>query len=550
MGKGLSTTKYRCAATIRVDIGWVLRQTRGVRPEALQGVVLAVAQERQVAQVLDRVVRLVAGQEGVALARLWLVGEGDVCATCLMRPECPEQRRCLHLAASAGTPRQTTDDWTRLDGAFRRFPLGVHKIGKVGDSGSGLLLHDMSAGSSWIAHPEWALREGVRSFAAQPLVVRGETLGVLAVFSRARIDSAAFAWLRALADHAAVAIANARAMEESERLRMRLAVENAYLRDDLQGRAGSRGFVGTSPPVETLLQQIELIAPTDTAVLILGESGTGKELVAHRVHARSRRADRAFIRVDCAGFSPERLEGELFGHGGDLTSALADRAGRLAAADGGTLFLDEVGALGQGLQAKVLRVLQEGCFAPVGDAQTRRVDVRLLAATNRDLRVEVTAGRFREDLYRRLSIFPLVVPALRDRAEDVAPLVEHFVQQACTRLGRAPLTASSRDIRLLARHPWPGNVRELQSVVDRAVLVAKDDRLRFELPPTQAASAPSDEVVTKAEWQRRERANLEGALARTNGRIYGQGGAADLLGVPPTTLASRAKALGIKRPTS
>ena len=514
-----------------------------MRPEPLQGVVLAVAQEQHLGRVLDRVVQAIAGQEGVALARVWLADDGDLCAACRMRPECPDQSRCLHLVASAGTPRNPADDWARLDGDFRRFPLGVGKVGKVGATGSGILLHDMSAGSSWIARSEWAEREGMRSFAAQPLVLRGETLGVLAVFSRARVDAAAFAWLRAFADHAAVAVANARVFEEIDHRRAQLEVETTYLRADVRASAGSGGLVGSSPLLDTLLQQIDLVAPTDATVLILGESGTGKELVAHRVHERSRRADRAFIKVDCVAMPRGLFESELFGHvRGAFGGAHDDRPGRFAAADRGTLFLDEVGAVPLALQGKLLRVLREGELERVGDAHTRRVDVRLVAATNRDLRAEVAAGRFREDLYLRLSVFALLAPALRDRPQDVAPLAEHFLGRTCARLGRPPLVASRRDLRALERHAWPGNVRELQSVVERAVVLATDGRPRFELP------APADDVVTSTEWRRRERANVEGALAQAGGRIYGRGGAAELLGVPPTTLASRAKALGITRP--
>jgi transcriptional regulator with GAF, ATPase, and Fis domain len=247
-----------------------------MRPEGLQGVVLAVAQERRVDVALDRIVRVVAGQEGAALARVWLVDDGDVCATCAMASECPDRSRCLHLVASAGRPTDATDTWDGLDGAFRRFPLGVRKVGRVGATGTGILLHDMSERSTWIARPAWAAREGIRSFAAQPLIFRGEVLGVLAVFSRARIDADAFAWLRAFADHAAVAIANARAFEEIERLRARLEVENTYLREDAARALGGGDLVGSSPGLATVLEQVELVAPTDASVLVTGESGTGK----------------------------------------------------------------------------------------------------------------------------------------------------------------------------------------------------------------------------------------------------------------------------------
>ena len=521
-----------------------------MRPAALQPVVLAIAEERTVGGVLGGIVQRLAGQDGVALARVWLLAAGDICSTCRMRPDCPDQSRCLHLMASAGTSLDSTQPWAGLDGAFRRVPLGVGKVGKVGASGSGILLHDMSASSAWIAHPDWAAREGMRSFAAQPLVLRGETLGVLAVFSRARIDAAAFGWLRGLADHAAVAIANARAFEEIERLRAQLEAENGYMRTDLREHVGRGGIVGTSPATQALLQQIELVAPTDAAVLIVGESGTGKGLVAHRVHERSRRAERALLTVDCAAIAPELFERELFGHvRGAFAGAEEDRVGRVEAADRGTLILDEVGAIPLELQNQLLRVLQEGEFERVGEGRTRGVDVRVVATTNRDLRAEVAAGRFREDLYFRLSLLTLRVPPLRERPRDVGALVAHFLRQSDARRGGPPRVASRQDLRALERCDWPGNVRELASVVERASILAVDGAPRFELPGSTPGAGPGahDDVLTAEQWRRRERGNVEAALARSGGRVYGRDGAADLLGVPPTTLASRMKALGIER---
>jgi GAF domain-containing protein len=238
-----------------------------VRPEALQSVVVTVAQERRIDRVLDRIVEAVAAQAGVALARGWLTEPGDICEVCRMRTECPDRTRCLHLVASAGRSLEG-DPWGRLDGDFARFPLGVRKVGRVGATGTGILLHDMSERSTWIARPAWAAREQVRSFAAQPLSFRGETVGVLAVFSRSRIDAEAFAWLRAFADHAAVAIANARAFEEIERLRAQLALENDLSPRRREGRSlGGGCVVGESPAIRKVPEQIDLVAQTDATVL-------------------------------------------------------------------------------------------------------------------------------------------------------------------------------------------------------------------------------------------------------------------------------------------
>jgi transcriptional regulator with GAF, ATPase, and Fis domain len=298
------------------------------------------------------------------------------------------------------------------------------------------------------------------------------------------------------------------------------------------------------------------VAPTDAAVLVLGESGTGKELVAREVHRRSKRAGKPLIKVNCAAVPRELYESEFFGHArGSFTGALRDRAGRFELADGGTLFLDEVGEIPLELQAKLLRVLQEGELERVGEERTRRVDVRLIAATNRDLRAEAEAGRFRQDLYYRLSVFPVELPPLRKRAEDIPPLAEHFLALAARKLGRPKPRLTLASVQQLQRYHWPGNVRELQHVIDRAVITADGARLALELPagpagnPGEPVLSPvpvgADRVLTDAEVRRLEADNLRTALRRTSGKVSGPGGAAELLGIKPTTLASRIKTLGL-----
>jgi len=329
-------------------------------------------------------------------------------------------------------------------------------------------------------------------------------LGVLAAFSRRRIDADAFAWLRALADHAAVAIAHARSFEA-------LAAENGRLRAEVSGAHGEVELVGASTALAKVVEQIALVAPTDAAVLVTGEPGTGKSLVARRIHAQSRRSAGPFVVIDCATTSAERI------------------ADRVAAAAGGTLVLEELCALPPAAQDALRR-------APAAD-------VRVIATTSRDPAREIAAGRLRRELHHRVSVFPLALSPLRERADDVAPLVAHLLRGAGARLGKPGLTASVRDVRALARAPWPGNVRELAATVERAALLAHDGRIRFE---TSGPSATSD-VVPASEWRGRERANVEAALVRAGGRIYGAGGAAEILGMPPTTLASRVKALGIAR---
>jgi len=314
-----------------------------------------------------------------------------------------------------------------------------------------------------------------------------------------------------------------------------------------------RDIVGHSPALARVLQQIDLVAQTDSSVLIQGESGTGKELIARAIHQRSRRAGKALIRVNCGSIPKDLFESEFFGHvKGSFTGAIRDRAGRFQLADGGTLFLDEVGEIPLDLQSKLLRVLQEGEFERVGDEHTRRVNVRVIAATNRDLRTASEEGRFRLDLFYRLSVFPLEIPALRDRREDIPPLATHFVKQACTRMHLPEAKLPHHQMHRLKDYDWPGNVRELQNVVERALILAQGGRLEFDLQGGRNhKGAPGredwSEFYTEAEWRDKERVNLIHALKRAGGKVSGAGGAAELLGVNPNTLASRLRALGISR---
>jgi transcriptional regulator with GAF, ATPase, and Fis domain len=336
-----------------------------------------------------------------------------------------------------------------------------------------------------------------------------------------------------------------------------LELENEYLREEVTGAFGE--LVGQGPALEALARQIDLVAPTDAAVLVLGESGTGKELVARELHRRSKRAERPLVKVNCAAVPRELYESEFFGHArGAFTGALRDRAGRFELADDGTLFLDEVGEIPLELQAKLLRVLQEGELERVGEERTRKINVRLIAASNRDLRAEAEAGRFRQDLYYRLSVFPVELPPLRKRAEDVPLLAEHFLALAARKLGRPKPRLTLANVQQLQRYHWPGNVRELQHVIERAVITADRGRLAIELPaaaepPSGSADAPAQDaaerVLTEAAMRRLEAENIRVALRRTGGKVSGAGGAAELLGLKPTTLASRIKSLGILLPS-
>jgi len=506
-----------------------------------KGLLLSMAQEHSLPNLLRLVVDRLSESPRVALARIWLVQPSE---------------NCLNLVASNG--RSVVDPnvaWTRLEGNFRRIPLGVRKVGKIAATGQPIEAPDLSLNiPDWIANPDWIRAEGIDGFGGQPLVFRGEVLGVLAVFARGVIGAECMEWLRTIADHAAAAIATARAFERIEELRAKLELENEYLREEVT-RTGAFGeLVGQGPALEALARQIDLVAPTDAAVLLLGESGTGKELVAREVHRRSKRANKPLVKVNCAAVPRELYESEFFGHArGAFTGALRDRAGRFELADGGTLFLDEVGEIPLELQAKLLRVLQEGELERVGEERTRAVNVRIIAATNRDLRAEAEAGRFRQDLYYRLSVFPIELPPLRKRTEDIPLLAEHFLTLAARKLGRPKPRLTLANVQQLQRYRWPGNVRELQHVIERAVIVADGTRMTIELPTDSTAtvskavtvSVSDDRVLTDAEMREREADNIRAALRRTKGKVSGAGGAAELLGMKPTTLASRIKALAI-----
>lgn len=649
---------------------------------------VSTAQNRSLPEVLRAVVDGISQSKSVVLARIWLIEKGDICDTCHFHAECPDRTHCLHLVASAGNSDNPQIDYQRLDGRFRRFPLGVRKIGSVAKTGEPFLLSGMRGEEEWIADPKWVKREGVKTVAAQPLVFHDEVLGVLAIFDTGVLGAEEFQWLRVFADHAAVVIANARAFEKIESLRAQLAVENDFLREEfrdlfdeapipyvyegldtrfiranraamktlgikpeeiattfgkslvgnspdtqrrvqealdsvgrgneingvvLELRRKDNGnpvwvqwwskpapggkhtrtmmvditdrvlleqeqarllaqneylleeirsahnfgdLIGDSPGLRKVVQQIQLVAPTSATVLITGESGTGKELVARAIHENSPRQGHALISVNCGAVPENLFESEFFGHmRGSFTGAMRDKPGRFELADGGTLFLDEIGEIPLSMQAKLLRVLQEQEIERVGDTRTRKINVRLITATNRDLKKEVEAGRFRQDLYYRLSVFPIEIPPLRERREDISPLALHFVKQTSRRMNRPTPRLTQATLSQLAAHDWPGNVRELQNAVERAVILCLGGPLRFELPDFKTNQQPGARhsippaagLLTRDGLKRRERENIATALKQTGGKIFGVDGAAELLGMKPTTLASRIKALRLSR---
>ena len=346
------------------------------------------------------------------------------------------------------------------------------------------------------------------------------------------------------------------ALEEVESLKRRLEMENAYLQEEISAEYHFHEIFGQSEAIKAIARRIGMVGPTDANVLITGESGTGKELIARAIHQSSSRRDRPLIRVNCAAIPKDLFESEFFGHiKGAFTGAVSDRIGRFELADGGTLFLDEVGEIPLELQGKLLRVLQDQQFERVGENQTKVVDVRVIAATNRDLKAEIAAKTFREDLYFRLNVFPIESVPLRHRTEDIPILAREFIQRACQKFNRPPLTLGDRDIRALQAYDWPGNVRELENVMERQVITA-DGRIDLDLlghdgtktqphTPNPPARHYSGELLTERELRDLEARNLVTALKISGGRVFGSDGAAALLDIKPTTLTSRLKRLKI-----
>jgi len=407
---------------------------------------------------------------------------------------------------------------------------------------------DLLAKQDWYEHEFHLAASGVRAYTSILLVVRGEIIGV-ASFTRMEPIPYTAEELTVLSDVSraiGVAVANAMANEEIRKLRDQLAEENIALRAQLGQAPWFEGIVGDSQPLRRVLESVEQVAGTGATVLITGETGTGKELIARAIHRRSRRAHGPLVQVNCSAVPGTLLASELFGHErGAFTGAVGRRKGRFEQAHGGTLFLDEVGDMPQEAQVMLLRVLQEREFERVGGNQTLRVDVALVAATNRDLAEDVRAGSFRSDLYYRLNVFPIHVPPLRERREDIPLLVEHFAARYAARFDRSIARIDRRTMNLLSSYDWPGNVRELQNVVERGVITSRNGTLRVDRDELTAGGAITSDL--DAELRTQERELIEAALTASRGRVSGPTGAAIRLGMPASTVEFRIKRLGIDK---
>ena len=531
-------------------------------PNFVTQLLLDIAHEQSVEHLLQKLIRGAMEHSDVAGVQVWLVDKGDLCSVCPQRPKCPDQTRCLHLVAGGGKSLSNSGAGVRrFDDPNARMPLGVGLVGKVAATGQQLILRGLNEWTGELAELDWLEQEQIRGFSGSPITFKGEVLGVTTGFTREDMPDEARPWGQIFADHIGAAIANARAFEEIQRLKAQLELQNTYLQEEVVEAKAFGDLVGQSAALRQIVSQIDLVAPTEASVLILGETGTGKDLVAHEIHRRSRRKDKPLVRVNCASIPKELFESEFFGHvKGAFTGAIKDRPGRFETAEGGTLFLDEIGEVPLELQGKLLRVLQEKRYERVGEDCTRQVDVRVIGATNKDLKKEVAAGRFREDLYYRLHVFPIHVTTLKERKDDIPLLAKHFVELSVKEL-RCPKPRLTRaGVAKLQSYDWPGNVRELRNVIERAVILARGGPLHFDLPVTDSAPLPSSstphpdtkagiEIFTEAEMQRRDRENLLAALEKTGWKIAGPDGAAELLGLKPTTLLSRIQRGGLKRPS-
>ncbi len=526
---------------------------------------LEMAEERSLEPILKKIVDRAVGDTQFAFSQVWLIEKGDLCATCKYRSECADQSRCFHLVAGRGRAVPSSGKEPQpFEDLNARIPLNFGPLGEAVATRQLKIIRNPDKQPVSPAGFEWAREEGILECGIRPIEFKGEVLAANVGFAREYVPESLAQWSRILADHIGAAIANARAFEEIQHLKAQLELQNSYLQEAVVEAKAFGNLVGHSAALKHIVSQIDLVAPTDASVLILGETGTGKELVAHEIHHRSARKDGPLVRVNCASVPRELFESEFFGHArGAFTGAMKDRAGRFETAEGGTIFLDEVGEIPLDVQNKLLRVLQEKRYERVGEDRTRRANVRVVAATNRDLKKEVAAGRFREDLFYRLNVFPIQVPPLRERMDDIPLLAKHFVELSAKDLKCAKPRLTRAAVTKLQNYEWPGNIRELRNVIERAVILARGGALDFDLPvatsstpvarssaraETSPDSAAQPKFLTEAELQRRERDNLVQVLEAANWKIGGADGAAELLGVKPTTLLSRMDKWGIKKP--
>ena len=483
--------------------------------------------------------------------KMYFLKRPQVCATGIWLAE--DETHFLKLIWSQTRSNSDLKNWKHHNETLEVISLKDRIIGAAARDKRIII----ACGREW-RRPEWAKKENINSYIVLPMLFKGNLIGVLGNFYfplfEDGLDNAA-RWLNLLSDYIASAIANAKAFETIEWLSKRLEQRKQYLREEVRHKTSYDRILGQSDAVQHILSQIDIVSPTEANVLILGESGTGKDLIASAIHDRSKRANKPFIKANCASVPRDLFESEFFGHvQGAFTGAVKDRVGRFQLADGGTLLLDEVCEMPLELQGKLLRVIQEGEFERVGEGVTQKVSVRIIAITNRNIKQEVKAGRFREDLFFRLSVFPIDTPPLRDRKEDIELLVRHFKRKAEIQLGLPEQNLKENTLEGLLRLNWPGNIRELQNAVERAVITSRGGEIDFGFLSYNDLDSQDDleqnicisqKVITENNWKQLQRINIIKALKAANWKIQGEQSASELLEIKPTTLRSRMLSLGI-----
>ncbi|CUS36051.1 Formate hydrogenlyase transcriptional activator (fragment) [Candidatus Nitrospira nitrosa] len=421
--------------------------------------------------------------------------------------------------------------------------------GVVWETQQPLLVPDVAKEKRWPKVMRFMQEDHSRSFCFVPLTTAAHRLGAIGFVSleKEAYSEADLKFLQQVANPVAVAVENALAFQEIAQLKDKLAKEKLYLEEELRLEHGFEDIIGDSDALKQVLKQVEVVAPTDSTVLIQGETGTGKELIARAIHRLSGRSERTFVKLNCAAIPTGLLESELFGHErGAFTGAITQKAGRFELADKGTIFLDEVGEIPLELQSKLLRVLQEQEFERLGSTKTVRVNVRLIAATNRDLKTMVEAKQFRGDLYYRLNVFPVTMPPLRDRREDIPTLVRYFTQHYAGRMKKNIQAVPAKTLEILSSYTWPGNVRELENLVERSVILTQGTDLQVPISELQTTNESTVSSMTALEEA--ERDHILRALQETKWVVGGAAGAAARLGVKRTTLQSKMQKFGITRP--
>ena len=430
-----------------------------------------------------------------------------------------------------------------------QLPVSQHPISEIMKTGDPYIAPELENERRFDSD-EPLNKAGFRSYIALPLLKQGQLIGTIQFLSKEKANhtTAQVSLLQDIANIVAIAVSNALAYEEIKSLKEQLLLENRVLQEEIVQRSIYEEIVGSSKSLQKVLAAIEKVALTDSTVLITGETGTGKELVAHAIHRRSSRCDRALVKVNCAALPAELIASELFGHEkGAFTGALQQRIGRFDAANGGTIFLDEIAELSPEIQVLLLRVLQEKEFERVGGNRTFKTDVRVIAATNKDLWREVSEGRFRMDLFYRLNVFPVHVPPLRERVNDIPVLVDYFAVRLAARTGKKISRIEKQSLCAMQQYSWPGNIRELQNVIERCVILADSEVLRVEPGMLMQESQLHTTAPIATAFGSDRKAQIEAVLRETRGKVYGANGAAARLGLPATTLDSQLRALGINK---